>query len=212
MSKSIIIFFSLWLLFLTDVFSQENPDNKETGEVPKENEEFIQNNDKLSECLPEDEKNNISINYERIYCININLKILDDQKKLLVNSKWNMVTMSGRPVALKVKGNNLYITADLTPYYVDKKSLILLTRGNVKLDPVNSEVSKYYSTVNSLPIKLGEKALFFPLGLLNEKMENISSCVLEIEVQPYDKIEDIKVNGSSEVGEQSQKEQNNSIQ
>ncbi len=145
-------------------------------------------------------------NTERFYDIKINLKILDDEKKELVNTDWKLSTLSGKPVSIHLKGNNLYIKADMTPYYADRKSILLLTQANVKLKPVDSEVSKFYSTVNSLPIKLGEKALFFPLGLLNEKMENISSCVLEIEVQPYDNIESINEPGSEQVGKTIKKE------
>ena len=146
------------------------------------------------------------MNSERIYQIKINLKILDDSKKELVNSNWNLATFSGKPVSINLKGNNVFIKADMTPYYSDKDSILLLTQANIKLKPADSESGKFYSTVNSLPIKLGEKALFFPLGLLDEKMENISSCVLEIEVQPYDNIESINGPGSEKLGKKSKKE------
>ena len=175
--------------------------------------ESIQDTNLLSEEKKENipgannqDKKTVVTNSERFYQIKINLKILDDVKKELVNSDWNLATLSGKAVSINLRGNNLVIKADMTPYYSDKNSILLLIQANVKLKPSDSEVSKFYSTVNSLPIKLGEKALFFPLGLLDEKMENISSCVLEIEVQPYDNIESINGPGSKQLGEKIKKE------
>ncbi len=124
----------------------------------------------------------------RSYSINLCLRISDDENNQIVNSSWSRITVSGKPVAINLKANNLQIAAVFIPYYVDDKSVVLLSQGKVMLKPVNLAEGKYYSTVDSLPLKVGEKALFFPLGLLDEKMENISSCVLEIEVQHYDKI------------------------
>lgn len=196
MYKRALIFQILWLLFTVSVFSQESSVTAEST-IP-EGEILFRKNE------TDELKKSDSLNTAGVYIIKVNLKIVDDEKNELVNSKWKMATFSGKAVAIHVKGNNLIIKADLTPYYVDSKSLLLLTRGNVMLKSVDSEPGKYYSTVNSLPVKLGEKALFFPLGLLDEKMENISSCVLEIEVQPYDNIDNINASGSQQLGEKLQ--------
>ena len=191
MFKQALLFLLLHLLILTQLSAEESNTSKPD----------YKNN---TETAVSEDKNTLPS--ERIYQIKINLKILDDSKKELVNSDWNLATLSGKPVSINLKGNNVSIKADMTPYYSDKDSILLLTQANVKLKPVGSETGKFFSTVNSLPIKLGEKALFFPLGLLDEKMENISSCVLEIEVQPYDNIGSINGPGSEQVGEESKKE------
>lgn len=122
------------------------------------------------------------------YSINFSLRIFDDSNSPILNSSWSRVTVSGKPVSVNLKASNLQIAAVFIPYYVDETSLVLLTQGKVMLKPVNLADGKYFSTVDSLPLRIGEKALFFPLGLIEEKMENISSCVLEIEVLHYDKI------------------------
>ena len=202
MGKHVLLIILLHLISISYIFA-ENPGKD--GSNINEN-VSVSEAEKSSTDESKPDKKICATNSERFYQIKINLKILDDGKKELVNTDWNLATFSGKPVSINLKGNNLFIKADMTPYYSDKKSILLLTQANVRLKPTDSEVSKFYSTVNSLPIKLGEKALFFPLGLLDEKMENISSCVLEIEVQPYDNIENIKGPGSKQVGEEIKKE------
>ena len=198
MFKRTLFFQLLWFISVALVIPQ---DSSETGESMITEGEILSRENKIAVSQKSDREYTAGV-----YVIKVNLKIIDDEKKELVNSKWKIKTVSGKAVAIHVKGNNLFIKADLTPYYVDNNSLLLLTRGNVMLTPAHSEESKYYSTVNSLPVKLGEKALFFPLGLLNEKMENISSCVLEIEVQPYDNTDSMTATGSEQVGQEIKKE------
>ncbi len=176
MFKNVVLLICIHLSFIFYCYAEDSAANdKNNGKevLPVEENNKPDNNEDLN-------------NSERFYTINIKLKIFDDEKKELVNSSWSLKTFSGKPVSINLKGKDLLIKADMTPYYSDKKSVLLLTQANVKMKPANSEAGKFYSTVNSLPIKLGEKALFFPLGLLDEKMENISSCILEIEVLPYD--------------------------
>ena len=209
MIKRALLFIFVWLLLnISFTAAQENNVSRNTAES--------ENSSALTQKTDSQQKNAVlkntelknteQDNTERFYVIKINLKIVDDMNKELVNSSWERATLSGKSVGIHLKGNNLSINADMTPYYVDKKSVLLLARGNIKLKPVGSDVNKFYSTVNSLPIKLGERALFFPLGLLDEKMENISSCVLEIEVQPYGNIDSTNGSGSEQIGEKIKKE------
>ncbi len=203
MFKKVLLIVLLWLLPLYILGADED----QQVDVSQQNQQNSSENIK-SDNLNEKKSSQKAalLNSERFYEIKIKLKILDDGKNELVNSDWKLATLSGKPVSIQLKGNNLLIKADMTPYYSDRNSILLLTQANVKLIPAGSDTGKFYSTVNSLPIKLGEKALFFPLGLLDEKMENISSCVLEIEVQPYDNVEMINEPGSEKVGEEIKKE------
>ena len=167
----------LILLYFTSIFSlhsQESIIFEDSETVDKNNDQSL--------------NSEISSNVLKNYTINLSLRIYDDENTAIVNSSWTRITMSGKPVTINIKGSNLQLGAILIPYQVDENSVLLLAHGKVIIKPVDSSEGKYYSTVNSLPLKLGEKALFFPLGLLDEKMENISSCVLEIEVHHYDKM------------------------
>jgi hypothetical protein len=128
----------------------------------------------------------------RKYSINISMRICDKSDNILLSSKWSRVTLSGKPISINLRAKNLVIATTFIPYYIDDKSVMLFVQGKTILKPVNYADGRYYSTVDSLPLKIGEKALFFPLGVMqgNENMENISSCVLEIEVHHYGNIKE----------------------
>ena len=160
------------------------------GNIPENEKNFMQSSflKELKEAapghqIPDDKNKN-----ERNYLLNFCLRIFDHENRPLVNSSWTRITMSGQPVVVNLKANNLNIAVLFIPYFLNEKSVMLLCQSKVLLKNVNYSGGRYYSTVNSIPLKVGEKALFFPLGLLqNEKVENISSCVLEIEVLHHDK-------------------------
>ena len=132
--------------------------------------------------IPRDKDRNI-----RNYLINFRLRIVDHENNPLVDSVWSRVTRSGQSVSVNLRVNNLNIAVIFIPYFRDENSIMLLSQSKVILKYLNYPGGRYYSVVDSIPLKLGEKALFFPLGLLEEKIENISSCVLEIEVLLYDR-------------------------
>lgn len=164
--------FSLLFLlnFVFFIFPQEN--------VMKPNDD-VSNLDKGKETIYQSDKNTKS------YLISISLRIADNSDNVLLNSSWSRFTLSGKPLALNLKANNLAIIATFIPYYVDEDSVMLLVHGKVIIRPVQYAEGRYYSTVDSLPLKIGEKALFFPLGMTSEN-GNVS-CVLEIEVQHNNK-------------------------
>ena len=116
------------------------------------------------------------------YLINFCIRILDHEDNHLVNSSWSRITMPGQSIAINLKANNLNIAVLFVPYFVNENTVMLLSKSKVILKNVNDSGGRFYSAVDSIPLKIGEKALFFPLGLLQGKVENISSCVLEIEV------------------------------
>ncbi|MCL2481604.1 MAG: hypothetical protein FWF38_07825 [Spirochaetaceae bacterium] len=162
----VVLVFSAWAQ------TQDNNLEKEAGLMQSS---FFK--DFPPEQIPYDKDKNI-----RNYLINFCLRIFDQEENPLVNSSWSRVTRSGQAVFVNLKANNLNIAVLFVPYFLNENTIMLLSKSKVILKYVNYSGGRYYSTVDSIPLKLGEKALFFPLGLLNDKVENISSCVLEIEV------------------------------
>ncbi len=157
--------------------AQEKIQYPETGLSPSS----FEKNAAIDQQIEEIQENNI-----RNYLINFCLRIFDHENSPVVNSSWSRVTRSGQPVALNLRANNLNIAVIFIPYFINEKSVMLLSQSKVILKYVNYSGGKYYSTVDSIPLNIGEKALFFPLGMMKEKVDNISSCVLEIEVLHYD--------------------------
>ena len=118
--------------------------------------------------------------------INIEARILPPDKEPIWNTKSSELTIPGRSVAVKLVGENIRVYAIFTPYNLENGNILLVAQGQVWLSDTPEKEVKYLSTFRSIPITLGEKVLFFPLGfsdkLANKKHFNIE---LEIQIVPY---------------------------
>jgi len=118
--------------------------------------------------------------------INIEARILPNNAKPVWNTKSTELTIPGRSVAVKLIGDNLRVYAIFTPYRMQNGNILLVAQGQVWLTEAPDKEVKYLSTFKSIPITLGEKVLFFPLGistkLPSRKFFNVE---LEIQIVPY---------------------------
>jgi hypothetical protein len=121
--------------------------------------------------------------------LNITAKVLPPNDQPVWDVRSSKLTIPGRSIAVKMVGDNVRVDVVLTPYLADKGELVLVAQGQVWLSEAPEEAVKYLATIESLPIALGEKVLFFPLGLegeLSELGETQSFTIqLEIEVLAY---------------------------
>ncbi|MFP4425211.1 MAG: hypothetical protein ACLFPP_02045 [Spirochaetaceae bacterium] len=106
---------------------------------------------------------------------------------------WNMdltrVTLAGRAVQVRLDGSNVTVVAEFTPYVQDDGSLILVAEGRTWLSGEDDEAVRYRTSFKSLPIRLGEPVLFFPLGnrpvtVRGDEPEQFN-IELEINVESY---------------------------
>jgi hypothetical protein len=78
--------------------------------------------------------------------------------------------------------NETVIIADITPYFNPDNTIFLVAKGEIFLsDSDDSEEVKYYTTLKSLPVDVGEKVIFFPLGMAYDSKSNF--YVIEMEIQ-----------------------------
>ena len=118
--------------------------------------------------------------------LNIVARVLPPDEQPVWNMKSSKVTLPGRSVAVKLIGRNLRIDVVFTPYQNENGGLLLVAQGQVWLSESPEKVMRYVSTLKSIPISLGEKILFFPLGFSGEISNGESFIIeLEIEVIPY---------------------------
>ena len=98
------------------------------------------------------------------------------------------LTIPGRAVALRFEGGNIRLKANLTPYLLKDGRLMLVAQGEVWLsEPTAANAVKYLSSIKSLPVELGEKIFFYPLGIPDPvKGTNRFNLALEIQVQPLE--------------------------
>lgn len=114
--------------------------------------------------------------------LNIVVKVLPPDQTPVWNSVSKNVTIPGRSVAVRLVGQHIRIDAVFTPYQEADGNLILVAQGQVWFSAATE--TKYFTTFQSVPVSLGEKVLFFPLGL-SEQLEMKKTFTLQIEVQIY---------------------------
>ena len=124
--------------------------------------------------------------------------VRDDQLEIKVGlsltrsepfTKWNTqqseLTIPGRAVNVEVNGSNLRIRAVFTPYLADDGELELVAQGQVWLDDGPEAPTRYVATYRSVPLSLGEKLLFFPLGVAEGVADEVT-LKLEVEIVRYE--------------------------
>ena len=101
------------------------------------------------------------------------------------------ITISGRAVRLRLEGGNLTIIAEFTPYEDKDNSVLLVAEGQIWLRAPEQEEVQYRTSFGSVPLKLGESALFYPLGrknidmgVANEESGQLN-IELEVQIEPY---------------------------
>lgn len=110
-------------------------------------------------------------------------RILDENDAAIWEASANKHTIPGRAVMIKMVGTNLIILASFTPYLSSgSDDHILLAQGEVWAMADGGNV-RYHSSVQTIPMKLGEMVYFFPLGT-TAKAVNSDRIVVTIEVIP----------------------------
>ena len=117
--------------------------------------------------------------------ININARVIEDDTVSVWNMEVSRLTIAGKTVNVKLTDENIIVIAHITPYVDKADSITLIAQGQVYLSNPESKNVQYMSTVKSLPVSLGEKVLFYPLGYSKGKKSDQFVIELEIQVLPY---------------------------
>lgn len=116
--------------------------------------------------------------------VNIVARTLPEDNNTLYVTR-SQLTIPGRPIEIKFQGENIYINATLTPYFMDNGNLFLVAQGQIWSSSPENAV-KYLTSFTSIPVNLGEKVLFFPLGMPEDlTSEGFFNIALEIEILPF---------------------------
>ena len=117
--------------------------------------------------------------------VNIAAQISYFGEKAVWSVKKSETTISGRSVNIKLVGKNIVVLAQLTPYENPDKSVTLVAHGQVWISaPLEKEI-KYLSTMKSIPVNLGERVVFYPLGVnkLEKQPNDLYNIQLEIDIE-----------------------------
>jgi hypothetical protein len=114
--------------------------------------------------------------------LNITAKVLPPGETPVWNSAGSKVTLPGRAVAVRLVGEKLHIDVVFTPYEEENGELLLVAQGQIWM--AGAQETRYFTTFKSVPVDIGEKVLFFPLGL-SPRVQQADSFTLQIEVEIY---------------------------
>jgi len=126
----------------------------------------------------------------RALSVTISARILppDTQEETPIwNAESTKLTIPGRPIQVRLDGDNVRIYLVCTPYVQDNGEVLLLAQGQIWLTQPADKEAKYYSTFYSIPVSFGEKVLYFPLGLApaEGQQKDVFNIELEIKIVPY---------------------------
>lgn len=121
--------------------------------------------------------------------VSLSTRIIESEDETVWHIENSEITQSGQSVYLKMTGENLVVFAQITPYIQDDETLLLVAKGEVFISSIE-EGTKYYSTLKSLPITLGEKVFFFPLGMAVDSERNLYYIELEIEIKQQELVDE----------------------
>jgi hypothetical protein len=86
-------------------------------------------------------------------------------------------TIPGRPVTVRMTGENLLIVAQFTPRYYEGGG-VLIVKGQVLLK--DKDNTRGLADIQYIPFKFGKKIYYCPLGERNEKSVNFIEICIEL--------------------------------
>jgi hypothetical protein len=122
---------------------------------------------------------------ERAVVLNIVARIVESGDEEIWNSNNSKVTILGKPVSLKLIGENVVVYVQFTPYQRENGRSLLVAQGQIWINVPNEGV-RYQTTLQSIPMEFGEQIYFFPLGKVGSANE--ARIEIQLELHPYTEI------------------------
>jgi hypothetical protein len=119
---------------------------------------------------------------DRAVVLNIVARIVEQDQEEIWNSNNSKVTIMGRPVNMKLIGENVVVNVQFTPYQQENGRSLLVAQGQIWINVPNEGV-RYQTTLQSIPMEFGEQIYFFPLGKVHS--DDDASIEIRLELRPY---------------------------
>jgi hypothetical protein len=127
---------------------------------------------------------------DRALVCTIEVRIVEAENEVAWQSADSKVTISGRPVSLKLAGDNVVAAIQFTPYmrFQHRSPPIggyLVVQGQIWVNKNDGGMS-YQGVLQTIPVAMGEKIYFLPLGPRKNSDESLIEILFE--VRPYSEI------------------------
>ncbi|MDR1420407.1 MAG: hypothetical protein LBI86_08540 [Treponema sp.] len=119
---------------------------------------------------------------EQALILDIIARVVEQNQREIWQSVNSRITIPGRPVGIKLVGDNIVVAAQFTPYLRRNGRNILVAQGQIWVDIPNEGV-RYKTTIQTIPLEFGEQIYFFPLGSVNSPDD--AHIEIQLELRPY---------------------------
>jgi hypothetical protein len=121
---------------------------------------------------------------DRAVILDIVARVVEQNHEEVWNETNSKVTIPGKPVSLKLIGENLVVMVQFTPYLGlgNKGQNILVAQGQIWVNVPNEGI-RYQTTMQTIPLEYGEQIYFFPLGRVSSANE--ARIEIQLELRPY---------------------------
>jgi hypothetical protein len=140
----------------------------------------------LSVVVADDVEDMLEFISDKALSVQIRLRLLDKDKEITWDAESAHITVVGRAVNIRLVASDVIIDSYITPFGELGENLVLVANGEIwYTNPGLEKGIRYESFIKSLPVKTGEKVIFFPLGVAVDSDANIYTIQLEIDIRPY---------------------------
>jgi hypothetical protein len=167
-TRTLLAFFCLWTAVNGGLFAQDEKRPPFPPAPPPAS---------LEEIFP-------GLRKRALVCI-IEARIVEAGDEIAWQAADSKITISGRPVSLKLAGDNIVMAIQFTPYIRYRNGTVegyLVIQGQIWVNRDDSGIH-YQGIMQSIPVSLGEKIYFLPLG--PKKNEDERSIEIFLELRPY---------------------------
>ena len=119
---------------------------------------------------------------ERAVVMQIVSRIVEEDQLVVWDTENTKLTLPGRPVGLKLVGSNIVVAVQFTPFLRPNGQHVLVAQGQIWINVPNEGMS-FYTTMQTIPLALGEQVYFFPLGSIRGQDE--ARIEIQVVVEPY---------------------------
>jgi hypothetical protein len=122
---------------------------------------------------------------DRAIVLHMVTRVLEKDDAEAWNSDTYKVTMPGRPIGLKIVGENIAVSVQFTPYPRRNGRGLLVAQGQIFTETPDGGV-QCRTMLQTVPLEYGEQVFFFPLG--SGKSDDEAHIEIQIEMNRYDSV------------------------